>query len=61
MHTDERVTLTVPEAAKILAIGRNQCYEAVKRGEVPSIRIGKRVLVSRAALERLIEGAAIAG
>lgn len=53
-----RETATVGEAAKRLGIGRNQAYEAVKRGEIPVIKIGKRLLVPRAALDRLLSGAA---
>ncbi len=52
---EETATITVPEAAKKLGIGRNQAYEGVKAGEIPSIRIGGRILVPRAALERLLE------
>ena len=52
----ERQTLTIPETAKRLGIGRNQAYEAAKRGEIPTIRLGKRILVPRAALERLLDG-----
>ena len=54
----ERKTLTIPEAAKALGIGRNAGYEAARRGEIPTIRIGKRLLVPRAALERMLQGAA---
>jgi excisionase family DNA binding protein len=49
-----RMTLTVNEAAERLGIGRNQAYEAVKNGQIPAIRIGKRLLVPEAALERLM-------
>ena len=52
----ERLTLTVEEAAAVLGISRAFAYEAVRRGEIPSIRIGRRVLVPRAALERLLQG-----
>lgn len=52
--TTTRPTLTVKEAAELLGIGRNTAYEAVKRGEIPSIRIGSRVVVPRAAFERLL-------
>lgn len=52
----ERLTLTVEEAAAVLGISRAFAYEAVRRGEIPSIRIGRRVLVPRAALERLLDG-----
>ena len=48
------ITYTVPEAAKLLRIGRNQGYEAVRSGELPSIKIGKRILVPRVALERML-------
>jgi excisionase family DNA binding protein len=44
---DEPKTQSVEEAAKELGIGRNQAYLAAKRGEIPSIRIGKRILVLR--------------
>lgn len=47
-------TLSVEEAAVVLGIGRNQAYEGVRTGEIPSIRIGKRLLVPKAALERML-------
>jgi len=56
MSDTQRKTLTVPEAAKILGIGKNQAYEAARRGEIPTVKIGKRVLVLAAALERKLEG-----
>jgi len=52
---EEALTITVEEAAGLLRIGRNLAYEAVKRGELPAIRVGRRVLVPRRALERLLE------
>ena len=54
--TDQRQTHTVEEVAQLLGIGRNSAYEAVRRGEIPSIKIGKRVLVPRAALDRMLSG-----
>jgi len=50
----ERLTLSVEEAAAALGISRAFAYEAVRRGEIPSIRIGRRVLVPHAALHRLL-------
>ena len=50
------LTVTVREAAKLLGIGRNLTYEAVKRGEIPSIRIGERILIPRAGIEKLLKG-----
>ena len=54
--TAERKTRTIEEAAKALGIGRNQAYEAARKGELPCIRIGRRLLVPLAALERLLAG-----
>ncbi len=50
----EKLTLSVEEAAKLLGIGRNLCYDRVKTGEIPVIKIGKRLLVPKAALEKLL-------
>jgi excisionase family DNA binding protein len=47
-------TTTIVEAAKRLRIGRNQAYEAAHRGEIPTIRIGRRWLVPTAALDRML-------
>ena len=51
----ERATLSVVETASIMGVSKNVAYEAVRRGEIPSIRLGGRILVPRAALERLLE------
>jgi excisionase family DNA binding protein len=47
--------LTVEQAAAILKISRGTAYEAVRTGEIPSVRIGRCIRVPRAALERLLE------
>lgn len=48
----DRATLTVPEVARLLGISRNEAYLAVQRGEIPARRIGRRIVIPRAALER---------
>jgi excisionase family DNA binding protein len=53
-------TLTIEEAAKVLRISRASAYEAARRGELPTVRIGKRLLVPQAALDRLLSGGAAA-
>jgi excisionase family DNA binding protein len=53
---DEPKTQTIDEAAKELGIGRNQTYAVARRGEIPTIRIGKRILVLKAPLKRMLEG-----
>ena len=56
----EPLTYRIEEAAQLLGIGRNHAYEAAKRGEIPSVRIGKRLLVPKAALDKLLKSAATA-
>jgi excisionase family DNA binding protein len=51
---DQRLTLTIPETARRLGIGRNQGYEAARRGEIPTVRLGKRLVVPVAALEAML-------
>ena len=53
--TTERLTVSVPEAAKLLGIARNSAYNAVHEGRLPHLKIGKRIVVPRVALERLLE------
>lgn len=50
----ERLTVTVPEAAKLLGVSRMTAYAAVREGAIPSLRIGRRVLVPKVALDRLL-------
>ncbi len=54
--TNEAQTIAVPRAARLLGISRVSAYKAVERGELPAIRLGRRVLVLRRALDRLLEG-----
>lgn len=50
----ERQTYTVAEAAGILGISRNSAYSGIKLGEIPSIRVGRRILVPRDGLEEVL-------
>lgn len=50
-----RLCITVPEAAKLLGISRNFAYELVKRKQLPVIKFGKRLLIPRAALQKMLE------
>jgi excisionase family DNA binding protein len=54
MDWTERATLSVPEAGRVLGLGATASYAAARRGELPAIRIGGRVLVPVPALLRLI-------
>ena len=54
----ERRTLNLwPDTGQRLGLSRQSTYAAAKRGDIPTIRIGDRILVTRAALERLLNGA----
>lgn len=48
--------LTVEEGAAYLRIGRNQLYEAIGRGEVPHMRIGRSIRLLRSAIRRCLAG-----
>ncbi|KAA0122228.1 DNA-binding protein [Methylobacterium sp. P1-11] len=47
-------TISVEEAGRWLGISRNSAYEAVKRGEIPTIKIGRLLLVPVAPFERML-------
>ena len=52
----ERQTLTVEEAASLLGIGRTLAFQMARDGRLPVIRFGRRILVPRVALERMLTG-----
>lgn len=56
MNGNERLVLTVTEAAGVLGISRAHAYELVARRELPALRLGRRIVVPRRALERLVNG-----
>ena len=47
---DRRITLTVEETASLLGLGRTAAYEATRRGQIPSRRLGRRVVIPVPAL-----------
>lgn len=49
-----RLTITVDEAAAALGLGRTATYDAVRRGEIESVRLGRKILVPTAPLLRLL-------
>ena len=53
---NERLTGTVDEAADLLGIGRSLAYEAVRAGQIPAFRVGRRWIVCLTALKKKIEG-----
>ena len=54
-NTDDRLLLTVPEAARRLGMGRSFIYELVSKGEIKSIKLGRSRRIPVSALEEFIE------
>jgi excisionase family DNA binding protein len=54
----ERLTLSIPEAAKVFGISRGLAYDLARRDKlpVPVIRLGRRMVLSRKAVEALLSG-----
>jgi excisionase family DNA binding protein len=50
----EPLTISVEDAARLLGISRGLAYEAARRGELPVIRLGRRLLVPRQRLLGLV-------
>lgn len=55
---DRRLVYEVPEAGAMLGLNKNASYKAAKRGDFPTIRVGKLIRVPKAAFHAMIEGAA---
>lgn len=53
----QRLTMPVEEAGEMLGISRSLAYELVRRGELPSLRLGRRLVVPVRALEAMVEHA----
>jgi excisionase family DNA binding protein len=51
-----KLVLTVEECAQALEISRGLACQMAREGSLPTIRLGRRILVPRAALERMLSG-----
>lgn len=60
---EQRVTLTADEAHELIGgtavISRASWYAALKRNEVPNVRVGRRILIPRQALLKWLESASV--
>ncbi len=52
-----RLALTVPETAKLLGVDRTSIYDSVISGQLPSVRIGQRIVIPKAALVKILSEA----
>ena len=50
----DRLTLSVEEAAHLLGISRGLAYELARSGQLPVVRLGRRLLVPKVSLERML-------
>jgi excisionase family DNA binding protein len=53
-----KLTMSIPEAGKALGVSRTTIYKLANSGELPTIKLGKRILVPIAQLDRLLNGRA---
>ena len=50
----ERVAYSPNETARALGLSLNHVYDLLRSGTIPSVRLGKRILIPRAELERML-------
>ena len=55
LNPTESLVLTVGETAKLLRLSKTTVYDQIRQGTIPNIRLGKRILVPRAALMRKLD------
>ena len=55
---ENKLTLTVSETAKLLGLSRASAYSLAAQGVIPTIRLGRRLVVPKVALQKLLEGEA---
>jgi excisionase family DNA binding protein len=53
----ESAILSVNECAKMLKLSRGSAYQGCLTGEIPHIKIGRRILIPRVAIQKLLESA----
>ncbi len=55
MIPGDRLTMSVEQAAMALGVSRGTCYEAVRSGQIPTVRLGRRLLVPVEGLRALLK------
>jgi hypothetical protein len=53
--TADLLVYDVPEAGALIGLSRNGSYEAAKRGDIPTIRIGGLIKVPKGAFHRMLD------
>lgn len=52
--------LTVSEAADVLGISRSLAYQLVACRQIPSVRLGRRIVVPRQVIDEILASATVA-
>ena len=53
-QANEKLVYSVEEVATLLGLSKNPVYDAIREKTIPSIKIGRRILIPRAALEKML-------
>ena len=56
LDKERALTISVERAGELLGLSRNSVYAAVRNGQLPVLKIGKRLLVPKIQLDRLLAG-----
>lgn len=56
--TESKLSVSVPEAARMIGLGKSTVWAMIAQGSLPAVRIGARTLVPVRALEQLVDKAA---
>jgi excisionase family DNA binding protein len=54
-ESPETLVYDVPEAGRLLGMGRSASYEAARSGQLPTIKIGGRYKVPKTALHKMLD------
>ena len=54
MDSPERVVYTIPEVGRMLGVNRNLAYELARTGRIPALKLGRRLVCPKLALEKLL-------
>ena len=54
MEQSDKMVYSVTEIAELLGIGRSKAYELVRSGTIPSLRLGRRIVIPKLALNRFL-------
>lgn len=60
MYNIKKSVYSIPEVAELLGVSRTLAYDLANKGELPVLRLGKRMVIPKIALEKMLEDVAVA-